>query len=114
MWRFAAPINDVQSASLFYPLLSQNGLGLAFRNPRWMDEEVQLEFGFVLAWCPAGYVWPYCMLCARFVFPYFGENTHMTSGRHRRALERWRSQGDQMTIEEALNLNHRYPFFRRP
>ena len=111
MWRFAEPIDAVQSASLFYPMLYQNKLGLAFRNRKWMGEDVQLEFGFVLAWCPAGYVWPYCMLCGKFVFPYMDFPNHRASGQHRRALWRWRNQPVQTTINDALVRSHRYPFF---
>ena len=111
MWRFAEPIDELHGASLFYPLLYRNRLGLAFRNKRWMAMDAQLQFGFVLAWCPAGYVWPYCMLCAKFVFPFFDSPNHVNSSRHRKAVERWRVQGDQRTFDDALRLNHSYPFF---
>ena len=111
MWRFAEPVDDLHGASLFYPLLYRNQLGLAFRNQRWMAKDAQLEFGFVFAWCPENYVWPYCMLCAKFVFPFFDTPNHVNSARHCRAVERWRVQGDQRTIDDALLLNHRYPFF---
>ena len=111
MWRFAEPIDELHGASLFYPLLHQNRLGLVFRNPRWMAQDAQLQFGFVLAWCPADYVWLYCMLCAKFVFPFFDTPNHIHSNKHRNAVQRWREQGDQKTIDDALRLKHKHPFF---
>ena len=47
--------------AIFYPELRQNHLALAFTNQRWMQEVVMLEPYIVFAWCPAYYVWPYCM-----------------------------------------------------
>ena len=52
------------------PGMRQNRLALAFQNQRWMEEVVKLEPYMVFCWCPAYYVWPYCMLCGKFCFPY--------------------------------------------
>ena len=51
------------------PGMRQNRLALAFQNQRWMEEVVKLEPYMVFCWCPAYYVWPYCMVCGKFCFP---------------------------------------------
>ena len=66
-WCFVEAQSDVYGPPLFYPFLQEHGLALAFINPRWNGETImKLENGFVLCWCPAGYVWPYCMLRGKF------------------------------------------------
>ena len=109
MWCFVEAGEDIFGASLFYPQLYRNNLSMKFRNTQWMREEVRLEFGFVLCWCPAGYVWPYCMMCGKFVFPW--HKGHRTSQRHQRAVQAWRRDGAEMTRRKAFELNHAHRSF---
>ena len=112
-WCFVEAEGDVYGPPLFYPFLREHGLALAFQNPRWNGETImKMENGFVLCWCPAGYVWPYCMLCGKFCFPYYGDHSHMNSEKHLRRLEEWRLEGREKTIAKAAHRYHKHrPFF---
>ena len=66
--------------------MRQNRLALAFQNQRWMEEVVKLEPYMVFCWCPAYYVWPYCMLCGKFCFPYNDPHGHLNSKQHQGKL----------------------------
>jgi len=112
-WCFIEPGTDIiYGPSLFYPLLRKNNLALAFTNPRWQLDAVRLEACFVLCWDPAGYIWPYCMLCSKFCFPYDGEYCHRHTIKHLQRLQDWRYSGDDATIAWAMQRNHCYKFMR--
>ena len=84
-WCFVEPGSD--GPAIFYPELRQNHLALAFTNQRWMQEVVMLEPYIVFAWCPAYYVWPYCMFSASSASPTWTGTTRSPSTRKPRSIE---------------------------
>ena len=108
-WCFVEPGSD--GPAIFYPAMLENRLALAFENKRWMQEVVRLEPYLVLCWCPADYVWPYCMLCRKFCFPYNEPNSHLNSQDHRRRVDWWRSLGNEYAFALASERTHRFSFY---
>ena len=108
-WRFVEPGDD--GPAIFYPAMLKNYLALEFEHKRWMREVVRLEPYLVLCWCPALYVWPYCMLCRKFCFPYNGPNNHLDSKDHRRRVDWWRFLGNEYALAVASGRTHPFPFY---
>ena len=107
-WCFTQPGAD--GPPLFYPVMARSNLALAFECPRWNQRPVVLDPFLVLCWCPAGYVWPYCMFCHKFCFPYDeGEWCHRRSKKHLDKVAYWRS-GREM-VRSSLESQPRFDFF---
>ena len=112
MWRFVEPGSD--GPAIFYPAMLKNRLALEFKNRRWMEEVVKLEPYLVLCWCPLKYVWPYCMLCGKFCFPYndsWVSPCHLDSEAHKRKVEQWRRKGNGYALALAREKKHPFSFY---
>ena len=106
-WCFTQPGAD--GSHLFYTFMARSNLALAFECARWNQCPVVLDVWIVLCWCPAGYVWPYCMFCHKFCFPYNGPDCHRESKKHLRRVDDWRRGNDMVRI--SLDRQPRFSFF---
>ena len=108
-WCFTQPGAD--GSHLFYTFMAKSNLALAFECARWNQCPVVLDVWIVLCWCPVGYVWPYCMFCHKFCFPYNGRNCHQESKKHRRRVDAWRRGGGYDWVQGSLDQQPRFRFF---
>ena len=104
-WCFTQPGADGQH--LFYKFMARSNVALAFECPKWDQVPVVLEVWTVLCWCPQGYVWPYCMFCHKFCFPYNGSGCHRESRRHLRRVGDWRERKSDLVLS-SLDLRFRF------
>ena len=110
MWCFKRPGGN--GLPLFYKFMADRNLTLAFRSERWRLPEVVLEPYMVLCWCLAGYIWPYCMLCHKFCFPYSDDATsHRYTRRHGARVSDWHVMGNREAFRLALRKEPRFGFF---
>ena len=109
MWSFQ-PVG-ASGPPMFYPFMARANVSLAFVCTRWGQVEVILEPWLVLCWCPAGYIWPYCMLCHKFCFPIAGQHAHLSTRRHVNRCERALANQEE-AWDMALSKNQRFAFFR--
>ena len=106
-WCFTQPGAD--GPHLFYTFMTHSNLALAFECSRWKQCAVVLDVWIVLCWCPAGYVWPYCMFCHKFCFPYSGDCCHRGTKKHLRNVKHWRCGKD--LVQRSLERQPRFKFF---
>ena len=106
-WCFTTEGQD--GPPLFYPFMAKRSVTLAFRCIRWKQDSVRLDPWEVLCWSPDGYVWPYCMFCRKWCYPYNEKNCHRASEKHRKNVARWR-EGEDM-VQAVLVQQPRVRFY---
>ena len=108
-WCFTTP-GDL-GPPLFYPFMAQQGLTLAFECLRWDQPVVVLDPYCILCWCPAGYIWPFCMFCQRFCFPYEATHCHRKSKKHLEEVGVWQARGNKFAKDRALKQQPKFSIF---
>ena len=110
-WCFTQPGSGgggTEGPHLFYTFMARSNVALAFECLRWNQGPVVLDVWIVLCWCPLGYVWPYCMFCHKFCFPYNGHYCHRESRKHLRRVGDWRGGKSDLVLS---SLDPRFRFF---
>ena len=87
---------------LFYSFLTKQNLKMVFHGPENFDEHlIEMNAYEILAWCPAKYIWVYCLACRRFCCP---PQDHRNSELHRKRL-RWHSEvSDEVFRQWVMRL----------